>query len=39
MQLFDFISEVDTISKSLTKENLEVFINNLAFNIIRMIWQ
>ena len=37
MQLFDFISEVDTISKSLTKENLEVFINNLAFNLIRMI--
>lgn len=33
MQLFDFISEVDTISKSLTKENLEVFINNLAFNL------
>ena len=37
MQLFDFINEVDTISKSLTKENLEVFINNLAFNLIRMI--
>lgn len=33
MQLFDFISEIDTISKSLTKENLEIFISNLAFNL------
>lgn len=31
MQLFDFINEVNTITSSLSKENLEQFINNLAF--------